>query len=154
MLHKNAPAKKTAAKTPVKEEVKQEATSEQTEATAREAKPRGPKGVADTAKVTLLVSANPKREGSKAHTRFALYKQEQTVAEALDAGITTPDLIWDAKHGHISIEGHNPGEIVTPKPKAEPKEKKEPKGKKVEESAETKAAKAKVEEETQEEVME
>lgn len=103
-----------------------------------EAKARGPRGVPETAVIHLLVTANPKREGSKSFERFSGYAEGQTIAQALDAGVTTPDLVWDAKHGFISIEGYDPGEIVQPKPKAAPKPKAEKKVKaaKVEKTAE------------------
>jgi hypothetical protein len=37
------------------------------------ARTRGPRGVAETATITVLVDANPKRAGSKAEAAFALY---------------------------------------------------------------------------------
>lgn len=142
--------------TPVpKTETKPEAPAAETpEKAAAEPKSRGPKGVADTAVVKLLVNSNPKREGSKAHGRFAAYKASQTVAEALDAGVTTPDLVYDAKHGFISIEGYDPGEIIVAKPKAEPKPKAE-KGVKAKavKSDEQKAKEKQADEEAQEESM-
>jgi hypothetical protein len=107
-----------------------QATPEPTPEAAAVVKARGPKGVADSAVVTLLVAGNPKREGSKAHARFAAYVSGKTVGETLDAGVTTPDLVYDAKHGFISIDGYDPGEIVVAKPKAEPKPKAEKKTKK------------------------
>lgn len=118
-------------------------------------KSRGPKGVADSAVVTLLVTANPKREGSKAHGRFAAYVDGATVGATLDAGVTTPDLVYDAKHGFISIEGYNPGEIIVAKPKAEPKPKAEKKAKKekVEKTQEQVAAEGQADAEAAEEVL-
>ena len=54
--------------------------------------------------------------------------------DAVDAtenkGAAAPNLVYDAGHGFISIEGYDPGEIVQPKPKAPPKEPKAPKAKK------------------------
>lgn len=101
-------------------------------------KTRGPRGVPETAVISLLVTANPKRAGSKSFERFNGYADGQTIAQALDAGVTTPDLVWDAKHGFIKIEGYDPGEIIQPKPKAAPKPKVEKKAKaaKVEKTAE------------------
>lgn len=99
-------------------------------------KTRGPRGVEETAKITVLAGTNPKREGSKAHTVFSHYKTGQTIAEFADSlkasGLekeATPNLVWDAKHGFIAIEGYNPGEIITPKPKKAPKPKTEKGGK-------------------------
>jgi len=85
---------------------------------------RGPKGVPETAVITLLTATNPKREGSKAHERFAKYVDGQTVKQALDAGVLTADLVYDATHGFIKIAGYDVT-VITPKPKAEPKAKKE-----------------------------
>jgi hypothetical protein len=102
------------------------------------AKSIGPKGVELTATITLLVSGNPKRSGSKAHGRFESYKEGMTVKQALDAGVTTPDLIYDASHSFIKIEGYAP-KLVPVKPPKEPKAPKEPKEPK---TAKTKAAPA------------
>jgi hypothetical protein len=88
-----------------------------------EVKTRGPRGVSESALITLLVVGNPKRDGSKAHARFAFYSNGMTVGAALDAGVTTPDLGYDTKHGFISIEGYDAGEIIVAKPKAEKAEK-------------------------------
>lgn len=46
--------------------------------------------------------ANPKKPGSKAHARFALYSDGMTVGAFLAAGGTREDLRWDSKHGHIT----------------------------------------------------
>ena len=129
---KSTPAAEAPAPTPAAEAPAAEAPA---------AKTRGPRGVADSATIKLLVQGNPKREGSKAHGRFAAYVDGMTVGAALDAGVTTPDLVYDSKHGFISIEGYDPGEIVQPKPKA-PKADKPAKGKKekVEKTAEQTAA--------------
>lgn len=103
---------------------------------------RGPKGVALTAQITILAAGNPKREGSKAHGRFALYQDGMSVQDALDAGVITPDLVHDAAHGHIAIEGYSP--VLVEKKVREPKPAKEPKAKgkkaKAEAPAEAKAA--------------
>ena len=121
------------------------------------AKTRGPRGVPESAVITVLVDANPKREGSKAHTVFALYRTGMTIKEFADemdaAGLgkeSTPNLIWDAKHGFISIEGHDPGAVVQKKERA-PKAAKEPKAKKV--KAEKTAEQVAVDVEAQEESM-
>lgn len=100
-----ANAKKEA---PKKEEAKKEEV----------AKSRGIKGVPLTAKIKMLVTANPKREGSKARDRFAFYKDGMTQDEALNAGVTTPDLVYDASHGFIAIDGYSP-KLVPKKEKAE-----------------------------------
>lgn len=98
------------------------------------AKPRGPRGVPESAVITVLADANPKREGSKAATVFSHYVSGMTIgefADALDAaGLgkeSTPNLVYDAKHGFISIDGYDPGEVVKPKVR----EPKAPRAKKV-----------------------
>lgn len=75
----------------------------------------------DAAKITLISEKNPKREGSKAHPRFALYKTGQTVGEFIKAGGTFGDLDWDSSHGFISVEGVTAKVLVkaAPKPKKE-----------------------------------
>lgn len=154
---KAKPAAKSApAPAPVQSKIA-EAAKDASAESSTEVKSRGPKGVADSAIVTVLAAVNPKREGSKAHARFAFYKDGKTVAETLDAGVTTPDLVYDAKHGFISIDGYDPGEIVVPKPKAEkkPAAEKTAKGAKVkrQKTAEEEAAEQEAEGETNEETM-
>ena len=53
--------------------------------------------------ITLLVTENPKRAGSKSHERFALYVDGMTVAAALAAGLTTGDIHHDVAHNFISL---------------------------------------------------
>lgn len=137
---KNAPAAKTAA-APATEEVKSETTATATataEAKVPLAKMRGPRGVAETAKITILTAngQNPKRPNSKAFAAFACYKNNMTTGEFCDAvnaigqqGMGTPNLVYDASHGFIKIEGYNP-DVIAAKPAKEPKAPKEPKAKK------------------------
>lgn len=56
------------------------------------------------AKITVLVTENPKRKSSKAFDRFALYKTGITVQEFLDAGGTGADLTWDTRKDFIEVE--------------------------------------------------
>jgi hypothetical protein len=97
------------------------------------ARSRGPRGVAESAVITVLADTNPKREGSKAAATFALYATGMTVGEFCDlAGKeATPNLVYDSKHGFISIEGYDPEQVVA-KPKKEKvaKEPKAPRAKK------------------------
>lgn len=53
--------------------------------------------------ITLFAETNPKREGTSAHTKFALYRTGMTQAEFLKAGGTSADIRWDVKHGFIHI---------------------------------------------------
>lgn len=96
---------------------------------------RGPRGVAETAIITVLADSNPKRAGSQSHTDFANYTTGMTVAEFCNAvgKRATPHLVYDAAHGFIQIEGYVPGKVFEPKPKAEKvaKEPKAPRAKKV-----------------------
>lgn len=111
------------------------------DASAKEAKApaaprsRGPKGTEESAVVTLISTSNPKRPNSKAHAVFSQYVNGMTIkdfADKVDAlgegkgkGEATANLVYDAKHGFISIAGYDPGAIVAPKPKAPKKEKAE-----------------------------
>lgn len=54
--------------------------------------------------ICLKVDKNPKREGSAAHGRFALYVDGMTVGEALEAGVTSGDLQYDTAKGFITID--------------------------------------------------
>lgn len=68
-------------------------------AKAKKAQAGGKRGpapeFADELKITEVV-ANPKRDGSAAHTRFALYTAGMTVGAYLAAGGTRSDLAWDS----------------------------------------------------------
>lgn len=123
------------------------------------AKMRGPRGVPETAKISILTDnkANPKRPNSKAHAVFSLYKEGMTVGKFCDAvdatdnkGAATPNLVYDSKHGFIAIEGYDPGEIIKAKPKAEKPEKKDtaPKGPAVAKTAKASKADKEAKEET------
>lgn len=130
------PAAKTAAAPAAAPAAKEEAKEEKVSL----AKSRGPRGVPDTAKITVLADKNPKRAGSKAAKVFDCYKTGMSTGEFCDAvekldeelrSYATPCMVYDAKHGFISIEGYDPGEIVearVPKEKA-PKAEKAPKEK-------------------------
>lgn len=125
-------------------------------------KMRGPRGTQETAKIKLLSPGNPKRPSSKAHRVFSHYVDGMTVGQFCDAvdatedkGEATPNLVYDAAHRFIEIEGYTPGAFFEPKPKAPKAEKpaKAPKAapKTEEQVAEQKAA---VEAEKQTEVIE
>jgi hypothetical protein len=53
--------------------------------------------------IATVVKENPKKEGTKAHERFALYKKGMTVAEFIAAGGNRADLAWDVEHEFITI---------------------------------------------------
>lgn len=76
--------------TPVKLEKKQP---------ARRAQP-----TEDARVITVLAKENPKRPGSKAHARFALYRTGMTVGEWLEAGGTMSCLAYDLEHEFIEVK--------------------------------------------------
>lgn len=57
-----------------------------------------------TGTITILVAANPKKEGTKAYSRYALYEDGMPVQAALEAGVTAEDLRWDVQHKYVEIK--------------------------------------------------
>jgi hypothetical protein len=57
----------------------------------------------DTRLIRVLADRNPKRPGTAAHDRFALYVDGMTVAEFLRAGGTRGDLQWDQERCFIRL---------------------------------------------------
>lgn len=53
--------------------------------------------------ITKLVSENPKRAGTAAFDRFALYRTGMKVATFFEKGGTRADLVWDTAHEFISV---------------------------------------------------
>lgn len=66
--------------------------------------------------ITLNAQANPKREGTRAHTRFSLYKDQMTVKEYIDAGGKISALRHDLTKGFISLSGIEPSVGADPDP--------------------------------------
>lgn len=70
---------------------------------------RGSATYADTARITVLVAKNPKREGSAAHVRFAKHRTGASVADYVaavgDRRKALQDLGWDVAHGFIKVVG-------------------------------------------------
>lgn len=58
----------------------------------------------DKAGVEYGAKNNPKREGSRSHGAFGLYKSGMTLQKAVDAGVTVGDIRWDLSHGFIAID--------------------------------------------------
>lgn len=58
-----------------------------------------------SAVIRLKTDSNPKRSGSNAHTRFALYRDGMTVEEFIKAGGTMGDINFDQGKGFIALEG-------------------------------------------------
>lgn len=69
-----------------------------------EPKPRATK-FSPTDTISILVAANPKRQGSTGWAHFNLYQEGMTVECALASGVTREDLNWDTAHNFISIGG-------------------------------------------------
>jgi hypothetical protein len=59
--------------------------------------------VGDDSVISILVEKNPKKEGTKAHTRFALYREGMAVREYIEAGGTRGDVNWDLKRNYIAV---------------------------------------------------
>jgi len=59
----------------------------------------------DDTKITFNVKKNPKREGSKSHSRFQKYMGSKTVSEYLERSGTKGDLKYDWEKGFIQIDG-------------------------------------------------
>ena len=57
----------------------------------------------DTAKITLLVKQNPRREGTKAHKRYSLYKSGMTVGEYLKKGGSRGSLRKDVRLKRVKV---------------------------------------------------
>ena len=53
----------------------------------------------------VVVTGNPKRNGSEAAKRFELYKGASTVGEALDAGVLYKDIDYDWTSNYIALDG-------------------------------------------------
>lgn len=58
---------------------------------------------ADDDLIESMAAENPKKEGTKAHDRFSLYKKGMSVAEYITAGGNRADLSWDVEHKFITI---------------------------------------------------
>ncbi|MBW4091922.1 MAG: hypothetical protein HIU82_12570 [Proteobacteria bacterium] len=63
-----------------------------------------PTAAPDGRVITVLAPANPKRTGSAAHGRFALYETGMTVAAFIAAGGQRIDVAYDAAHGFIRVD--------------------------------------------------
>lgn len=81
----------------------------QTQAPAADGAPQEQKAssarIPKSAIIRLKTTANPKRPGSAAHARFALYVDGQTVEDFIKAGGTMGDVNFDAGKGFIALEG-------------------------------------------------
>lgn len=79
-----------------------------TETTAAAAPAEGKASSSRTPKsavIRLKTDSNPKRVGSNAHARFALYRDGMTVEEFIKAGGTMGDINFDQGKGFIALEG-------------------------------------------------
>ena len=57
----------------------------------------------ETAKVELLVEANPKKAGSKSFERFEGYTGAATIGQALANGVTYADVAYDVGRAFIKV---------------------------------------------------
>ncbi len=57
----------------------------------------------DDRKIRKLARGNPKKPGSKSHTRFGYYRTGMTVAQYLAKGGQRADLKWDAERRFIEL---------------------------------------------------
>ena len=55
-------------------------------------------------KITVLVKENPKRKGTNAFDKFALYKKGMTVAQYVELGGSPTDVRYDVDREFISIK--------------------------------------------------
>ena len=85
-------------------------TASQVDAERRAANPRAiaapvsaREATTDQRVIRVLVETNPKRRGTSAHDRFALYRDGMTVAQFLAAGGTRGDLTWDQERAFIRL---------------------------------------------------
>lgn len=73
----------------------------------RSAAPR-PRGAAvkrsDTRKIAWVSEKNPKKPGSAAHAKFALYRVGMTIDEFVSAGGTLADVKWDTERSFVKLE--------------------------------------------------
>ena len=62
-------------------------------------------GVPLTARIVYL-APNPRKPGSEAHKRYALYPSEGTLVDVLKIpnGPTRADFLYDIRHGHLKVE--------------------------------------------------
>jgi hypothetical protein len=49
------------------------------------------------------IQPNPKRPGSASFARYSLYRENMSVTEAIQAGVTTADVRWDSERGYITL---------------------------------------------------
>jgi hypothetical protein len=90
-----------------------EAAKKAAPAAKKEAKTEKPKSTRtnfsqlypEDAPLTVLVTENPKKQGSKSRERFESYFGAKTVGDAMvgDNGVTYQDLVYDIGHGFIKV---------------------------------------------------
>lgn len=54
-------------------------------------------------KIEILVEANPKREGTKGHAAFKLYRNGMLVSTFIEKGGSAADVRWDVDHKYIKL---------------------------------------------------
>ena len=66
----------------------------------------------DDAVILKVVDGNPKRKGSAAHARFALYVPSMTVGEFIRAGGLISDIYWDISRAYIVVSYYPYAELA------------------------------------------
>ena len=64
---------------------------------------KGKESVADSAKLTLVRTDNPKRPNTASYRRYECYAGCSTVGEAKAKGVTAGDIRWDSARGFITV---------------------------------------------------
>lgn len=76
------------------------------------------------AKISWLISKNPRSMGKLTHARFEKYFGASSVAEFMAQGGTKGDLLWDIRAGYLAVEGVTVGPATGDKPPRAPRAKK------------------------------
>lgn len=64
---------------------------------------RAPRARPADNRIISCIVPNPKKPGSASYDRFAKYRENMTVSEALAAGVTMADIKWDSERGFICL---------------------------------------------------
>lgn len=85
----------------IKAAAPQQATKSGVPDTPKQAKPKA-KSLSDPRIITAFI-ANPKRPGTAAHARYALYVEGMSVDQAIASGIKRADIAWDKARDFITL---------------------------------------------------
>jgi hypothetical protein len=65
---------------------------------------RAPRQAISDSRIIHSIKPNPKKVGSNAHTKYALYAEGMSVADFIKAGGTMGDVKWDSERGFIQLK--------------------------------------------------